>query len=92
LSWKGKFDAEMDEKKKLKKEVVTEDSTKLSGRQLFERDTKLVNSDMVKEEEDGEDAVYTKEESKEKEKLFCYDNELFEGGEDDEISFEPDDY
>jgi len=92
LAWKKKFDAEMSEIKRLKNDVVLEDNTKLSGRQMFEKNKTLAASDLaVKEEDDGEDIDYTvREETKEEgEKVFCYDKDLFAGN--DEELFDPDD-
>ncbi|XP_035686623.1 RWD domain-containing protein 1-like isoform X1 [Branchiostoma floridae] len=43
LAWKARFDQEMAEKKKSKKDE--DNSKKLSGKQLFERDTSLNDSD-----------------------------------------------
>ncbi|KAG8186832.1 hypothetical protein JTE90_020510 [Oedothorax gibbosus] len=55
MSWKAKFDQEMEELKKLqgKQEVI---SNKLTGRELFEKDKTLVDSDL-KFLQDGEEEV-----------------------------------
>ena len=93
LDWKKKFDNEMAEIKKQKGLLVIED-TKPTGKQLFERDKTLANSDLLgKDDEEGEDVIIErKEEAKQQDgpNVYCYDKEIF-GGED-EISFDPDDY
>jgi hypothetical protein len=97
LLWKKKFDTEAAELKKLRNELVVEDNTKLTGRQLFEKNKALASSDLVAKQEDDEEEIdYTtreeikdKDEGDGKDKLFCYDNDLFAGN--DEDLFDPED-
>jgi hypothetical protein len=95
LEWKAKFDLDMETIARLRGDisgVVKEE--RASGKQLFERDMKLIMSDaLYQDENDVEDVDdYVKEEEKEDEDeendektkaLFCYDEELFEGDVDD---------
>jgi len=88
LEWKKKFDEELLTLKKVKGELIKTAEVKLSGKQLFERDAKLVASDALdKEDEDAESIEITnlqQEETKDDEtntgdkKLFYYNVELFE--------------
>jgi len=86
LEWKKKFDEEREAIKKAKGEYIVKD-LKLSGKQLFERDSKLVNSDALEKEEDADAAEIEyqieeikeedEESNKEVKKLFYYNEELF---------------
>ncbi|XP_066277938.1 RWD domain-containing protein 1-like isoform X2 [Branchiostoma lanceolatum] len=55
LAWKARFDQEIMEKMKSKKEV--DNSKKLSGKQLFERDTSLNDSDARFLDNEGDESV-----------------------------------
>jgi hypothetical protein len=96
LDWKKKFDDEMIALKKAKGELIKTTETKLSGKQLFERDAKLVASDALDKEDEDVDEIEIKdlhkEESKEEaspeeKKLFYYNEELF----DEDIDIDVDD-
>lgn len=91
LEWKKKFDEEMLALKKAKGEYLAI-NTKLSGKELFQRDAKLAVSDALEAlDEDADDIDYTHEEQKEeeapKEKLFYYD----EGAFDQDVDIDEDD-
>eukprot|EP00330_Aristerostoma_sp_ATCC50986_P011861 CAMPEP_0114592310 /NCGR_PEP_ID=MMETSP0125-20121206/14163_1 /TAXON_ID=485358 ORGANISM="Aristerostoma sp., Strain ATCC 50986" /NCGR_SAMPLE_ID=MMETSP0125 /ASSEMBLY_ACC=CAM_ASM_000245 /LENGTH=124 /DNA_ID=CAMNT_0001790879 /DNA_START=417 /DNA_END=791 /DNA_ORIENTATION=+ len=69
LEWKKKFDNEIYELKKQRGDLKNANDDKLTGRQLFERDAKLIASDALgKDEDDIEENEYVrKEEEKEEE-------------------------
>jgi len=91
LEWKARFDAEMENLRKLKGESGPSKDERLSGKQLFERDMKLISSDALYQDENDVEAMdeYEHEEEKEEEEdeesnekvkqLFCYNEDLFEG-------------
>lgn len=77
LSWKREFDAEMASLEKTK--AKTELGKKLTGRELFEKDTSLIESDLkFLEEEGGEAAVAPAD-------VGAVDESLFQDVEDLEI-------
>ena len=96
LEWKAQYELEMETIRHLKGEIsgVAKDE-RLSGKELFERDMKLISSDaLYQDENDVEDMDdYVKEEEKEEDEeegtdektkaLFCYNEDLFEGDVDD---------
>jgi len=97
LEWKKRFDEEMLALKKAKGELIKQTEVKLTGKQMFERDAKLVASDALDKEDDDVESIEVthlqQEESKEDEnnkegkKLFYYNEELF----DEDIDIDVDD-
>jgi len=96
LEWKAAFDLEIETIKQIKGDIAgKKEEERLSGKQLFERDMKLITSDaLYQDENDVEDVDdYVKEEEKEDDEeegtdektkaLFCYNEDLFEGDVDD---------
>lgn len=96
LEWKTRFDLDMETIAKLRGDISgAPKEERLSGKQLFERDMKLIMSDALYQDEndveDVDDYVKEEEEKEEEEEgndektkaLFCYDEELFEGDVDD---------
>jgi len=93
VEWKARFDLDMETIRNLRGDISgAPKEERLSGKQLFERDMKLITSDaLYQDENDVEELDYVKEEEKEEDEgedektkaLFCYDEDLFEGDVDD---------
>ena len=89
LEWKERFDLEMESLKKQKGELGPSKDERLSGKQLFQSDMKLISSDALYQDENDVEAMdeYEHEEEKEEDeeeneevkKLFYYNEDLFEG-------------